>query len=74
MTVVHGYPDMFDPDERPEWALALAEMRHQSQHALQLHQVRLDIDGEVGVGNEFSCHFDHERIHSVTSTRRPARK
>jgi two-component system phosphate regulon sensor histidine kinase PhoR len=36
LTVVHGYLDMLDPDEQPEWAPILEEMRHQSQRMTQL--------------------------------------
>lgn len=36
LTVVHGYLDMLDPDEQPDWAPILAEMRRQSQRMTQL--------------------------------------
>jgi two-component system phosphate regulon sensor histidine kinase PhoR len=36
LTVVHGYLDMLDPGEQPEWAPILEEMRHQSQRMTQL--------------------------------------
>ncbi|KAB8318194.1 phosphate regulon sensor histidine kinase PhoR [Tolypothrix campylonemoides VB511288] len=36
LTVVHGYLDMLDPDEHPEWAPMLAEMQRQSQRMTQL--------------------------------------
>jgi two-component system phosphate regulon sensor histidine kinase PhoR len=36
LTVVHGYLEMLDPDEHPEWAPMLAEMRRQSQRMTQL--------------------------------------
>lgn len=36
LTVVHGYLDMLDPADQPEWAPMLAEMRHQSQRMTQL--------------------------------------
>src|SRR4029450_13180705 len=36
LTVVHGYLDMLDPTERPEWAPMLAEMQRQSQRMTQL--------------------------------------
>ncbi|HLM53818.1 MAG TPA: phosphate regulon sensor histidine kinase PhoR [Pseudoxanthomonas sp.] len=36
LTVVHGYLDMLDPAELPEWAPILAEMRKQSQRMTQL--------------------------------------
>jgi two-component system phosphate regulon sensor histidine kinase PhoR len=36
LTVVHGYLDMLDPDEQPEWAPILEEMRRQSQRMTQL--------------------------------------
>jgi len=32
------------------------------KHVLQLHQARLTIDSEVGVGSTFSCHFGAERV------------
>lgn len=36
LTVVHGYLDMLDPDDQPEWAPILAEMQRQSQRMTQL--------------------------------------
>ena len=36
LTVVHGYLDMLEPDEKPEWAPLLEEMRRQSQRMTQL--------------------------------------
>ncbi len=36
LTVVHGYLDMFDPADAPEWAPMLAEMQKQSQRMTQL--------------------------------------
>ena len=36
LTVVHGYLDMLDPSEFPEWAPMLAEMQKQSQRMTQL--------------------------------------
>jgi two-component system phosphate regulon sensor histidine kinase PhoR len=36
LTVVHGYLDMMDPAEQPEWAPILLEMRRQSQRMTQL--------------------------------------
>ena len=36
LTVVHGYLEMLDPQERPEWAPMLAEMQRQSQRMTQL--------------------------------------
>jgi two-component system phosphate regulon sensor histidine kinase PhoR len=36
LTVVHGYLDMLDPADRPDWAPMLAEMRNQSQRMTQL--------------------------------------
>src|SRR3546814_3909076 len=35
LTVVHGYLDMLDPEEQPEWAPILEEMRRQSQRMTQ---------------------------------------
>ena len=32
------------------------------KHVLQLHQARLEIVSEVGVGSTFSCVFNHERL------------
>ena len=32
------------------------------KHVLQLHQARLTIDSEVGVGCTFACHFGAERV------------
>lgn len=36
LTVVHGYLELLDPDEQPDWAPILAEMRLQSQRMTQL--------------------------------------
>ncbi|MGI8561063.1 MAG: phosphate regulon sensor histidine kinase PhoR [Luteimonas sp.] len=36
LTVIHGYLEMLDPDEQPEWAPMLAEMQRQSQRMTQL--------------------------------------
>jgi two-component system phosphate regulon sensor histidine kinase PhoR len=36
LTVVHGYLDMLDPDEQPEWAPMLREMQRQSQRMTRL--------------------------------------
>ncbi len=36
LTVVHGYLDMLDPEEQPEWTPILDEMRRQSQRMTQL--------------------------------------
>jgi len=36
LTVVHGYLDMLDPEEHPDWAPMLDEMRQQSQRMTQL--------------------------------------
>ena len=36
LTVVHGYLDMLDPTDHPEWAPMVAEMQRQSQRMTQL--------------------------------------
>ena len=36
LTVVHGYLDMMEPEDSPEWAPMVAEMRKQSQRMTQL--------------------------------------
>ena len=36
LTVVHGYLELLDPAEHPDWAPMLAEMRRQSQRMTQL--------------------------------------
>lgn len=36
LTVVHGYLDMLDPEDQPDWAPMLEEMRRQSQRMTQL--------------------------------------
>jgi two-component system phosphate regulon sensor histidine kinase PhoR len=36
LTVVHGYLDLLDPLEKPEWAPMLSEMQRQSQRMTQL--------------------------------------
>jgi len=36
LTVVHGYLEMLDPEEKPDWAPMLGEMQRQSQRMTQL--------------------------------------
>jgi two-component system phosphate regulon sensor histidine kinase PhoR len=36
LTVVHGYLDLLDPEDNPDWAPMLAEMQRQSQRMTQL--------------------------------------
>src|SRR5690554_311660 len=36
LTVIHGYLEMLDPDEQPDWSPILVEMRRQSQRMTQL--------------------------------------
>ena len=36
LTVIHGYLEMLDPEEQPEWAPMLGEMQRQSQRMTQL--------------------------------------
>jgi two-component system phosphate regulon sensor histidine kinase PhoR len=36
LTVVHGYLDLMDPEDNPEWAPMVGEMRRQSQRMTQL--------------------------------------
>jgi len=36
LTVIHGYLDMLDPEEQPEWAGLLREMRSQSQRMTRI--------------------------------------
>jgi two-component system phosphate regulon sensor histidine kinase PhoR len=36
LTVVHGYLDMMEPEDNPEWAPMVSEMRKQSQRMTQL--------------------------------------
>jgi two-component system phosphate regulon sensor histidine kinase PhoR len=36
LTVVHGYLDLMEPDDNPEWAPMVGEMRRQSQRMTQL--------------------------------------
>ena len=36
LTVIHGYLDMLDPEDNPDWAPMLAEMQRQSQRMTQL--------------------------------------
>lgn len=36
LTVIHGYLEMLDPEEQPDWAPMLAEMQRQSQRMTQL--------------------------------------
>lgn len=55
LTVVHGYLDMLDPAEQPEWAPMLAEMQNQSQRMTQLVEDLLTLsrlEAQEGVGDE----------------------
>jgi two-component system phosphate regulon sensor histidine kinase PhoR len=36
LTVLHGYLDLLDPDDQPDWAPMIAEMQRQSQRMTQL--------------------------------------
>ena len=36
LTVVHGYLDLMEPDQQPEWAPMIEEMRRQSQRMAQI--------------------------------------
>ena len=36
LTVLHGYLDMLDPDDQPDWAPMIAEMQRQSQRMTRL--------------------------------------
>ena len=36
LTVVHGYLELFEPEDAPDWAPRIAEMRTQSQRMLQI--------------------------------------
>ncbi|TWI03435.1 two-component system phosphate regulon sensor histidine kinase PhoR [Luteimonas cucumeris] len=36
LTVIHGYLEMLEPEEKPDWAPMLAEMQRQSQRMTQL--------------------------------------
>jgi len=36
LTVIHGYLDMMEPDDNPEWAPMVGEMRRQSQRMTEL--------------------------------------
>ena len=68
LTVVHGYLDMLDPADQPEWAPMLAEMQRKSQRMTQLVEdlltlSRLEIESEVGRGSLFACVFGADRVH-----------
>ncbi|HRO27925.1 MAG TPA: phosphate regulon sensor histidine kinase PhoR [Luteimonas sp.] len=55
LTVVHGYLDMLDPDEHPDWAPILHEMRQQSQRMTQLVEDLLTLsrlEAQEDVDNE----------------------
>lgn len=43
LTVVHGYLDMLEPDEHPEWAGLLGEMRNQSHRMTRIVEDLLTI-------------------------------
>lgn len=55
LTVVHGYLDMLDPVEQPEWAPMLQEMQHQSQRMTQLVEDLLTLsrlEAQDSIGEE----------------------
>ena len=55
LTVVHGYLDMLDPEENPEWAPMLHEMQRQSQRMTQLVEDLLTLsrlEAQEGLGEE----------------------
>ena len=55
LTVVHGYLEMLDPDEHPDWAPMLGEMRLQSQRMTRLVEDLLTLsrlEAQDGVENE----------------------
>ncbi len=55
LTVVHGYLDMLDPDEHPEWAPMLSEMQLQSQRMTQLVEDLLTLsrlEAQDGIDSE----------------------
>ena len=55
LTVVHGYLDMLDADENPEWAPMLGEMQQQSQRMTQLVEDLLTLsrlEAQEGVDSE----------------------
>ncbi len=55
LTVVHGYLDMLDASEHPEWAPMLKEMQHQSQRMTQLVEDLLTLsrrEAQDSIGDE----------------------
>src|SRR5690606_13995868 len=55
LTVVHGYLEMLDPAEHPEWAPMLAEMQRQSQRMTQLVEDLLTLsrlEAQEGIEDE----------------------
>ncbi|MDH5832951.1 phosphate regulon sensor histidine kinase PhoR [Luteimonas kalidii] len=55
LTVVHGYLDMLDPQEHPEWAPMLSEMQLQSQRMTQLVEDLLTLsrlEAQEGIDSE----------------------
>ncbi|HZW19392.1 MAG TPA: phosphate regulon sensor histidine kinase PhoR [Luteimonas sp.] len=55
LTVVHGYLDMLDPEDQPEWAPILDEMRRQSLRMTQLVEDLLTLsrlEAQDGVADE----------------------
>ncbi len=55
LTVVHGYLEMLDPKEHPEWAPMLAEMQRQSQRMTQLVEDLLTLsrlEAQDGINDE----------------------
>ena len=55
LTVVHGYLDMLEPSEHPDWAPMLAEMQKQSQRMTQLVEDLLTLsrlEAQESIGEE----------------------
>jgi two-component system phosphate regulon sensor histidine kinase PhoR len=62
LTVIHGYLDMLDPEEQPDWAPMLAEMQRQSQRMTQLVEDLLTLSRL-----ESQEHLPGEEVVSMTS-------
>ncbi|RNF84917.1 phosphate regulon sensor histidine kinase PhoR [Montanilutibacter psychrotolerans] len=68
LTVVHGYLDMLDPAEHPDWAPILGEMQRQSQRMTQLVEDLLTLSR---LESQDSLHEeDHVAMSSMVGTLR----
>src|SRR3546814_20418701 len=73
LTVIHGYLDMLEPDDNPEWAPIVEEMRTQTSRMAQIVEDLLkDRKSDVsGKGVSVSEEHGGPRIINKTKTTQP---